>query len=272
MDILICWVSRVPNVIWSAIIASCLTFLGVLWTNKGSERRQIALLMHEKEKFQLEQNLALKKEVFLNMASSFADVLGVVPKLMNLDLSTKDINDQIGNHSGIVAKSYLAAKEDSVAEILNYSSEISESLLTLIKDRSVLLDHKKSIEIYQATIDSANLEKNRILSMMKEFNLQGRNDQATFDYLNNGYNFQENIVKDSTDNLGKQKEILKPLHINFGRKCIEEHSRLLSLLPPMTIALRNELDNDGNSEVFINALNANISRMKTAFGSLFENN
>ena len=270
MEIFVCWISKVPNVIWSAVIASFLTFLGVLWTNKGNERRQAALLEHEKIKFQSAQKLALKKEVFLDVASSFADVLGVIPKLMNLDFTQKEIEIQIKNHSGIVAKSYLAAKEKTVAEILKYSSEVGEVFIKLMKDRAVLLDHKKAIEIYQSTIDAANNEKNRIVSIMKELNLQGRNDPATFDYLNNSYDSQENIVHKSTDNKEGEEEILKPLHIKFAKKCISEHGRLLSLLPPMTIALRNELDNDGESQIFIDALNESIQRMKISFDSLFE--
>ena len=51
-------ISKVPNVVWSAVIASFLTFLGVLWTNRGSEKRQAALLEHEKQKYQSEQKLA----------------------------------------------------------------------------------------------------------------------------------------------------------------------------------------------------------------------
>jgi hypothetical protein len=74
MEILVSWLSNVPNVIWSAIIASLLTLSGVLWTNRGNEKRQAALLEHERQKFLSEQRLSLKKEVFLNVASSFADV------------------------------------------------------------------------------------------------------------------------------------------------------------------------------------------------------
>ncbi|MEM6190012.1 chromosome partitioning protein ParA [Shewanella scandinavica] len=269
MEVLIYWISKVPNVIWSAIIASCLTFFGVYLTNKGNAKRQASVLLHEKEKFQFEQKLALKKEVFLNVASSFADVLGVIPRLMNLDMSEKDINKNIEGHSGIVAKSYLAAKEESVADILNYSAEIAESLLILMKERAILLEHKKAIEIYQSTIATANAEKNRILLMMKEFNFQGRKDPNTFDYLSKSYETQENIVVSSTTAMEKQKAILGPLNINYARQCIKEHGRLLSLLPPMTIALRKELDNDGDSDVFVTALNNNISRMNKAFGGLF---
>ncbi len=153
-----------------------------------------------------------------------------------------------------------------------YSSETSEAFLNLMKDRAILIDHKNAIEIYQNMVDSANTEKNRILSMMKEFNLQSRTDKNTFDYLDNSYKLQEDIVKRSTKSIEEQELILKPLHVMYMKKCMEEHSRLLSLLPPMTIALRNELDNEGDSKIFINALNDNISRMQTAFNKLLDNN
>ena len=104
MELLIIWIAKVPNVIWSAVIASCLTIFGVFLTNRGNERRQEAVLEYEKEKFKSAQKLALKKEVFLNFASSFADVLGVI-KLMNLDFSQKEIHREMESHGGIVAKS-----------------------------------------------------------------------------------------------------------------------------------------------------------------------
>lgn len=262
-------ICKVPNVIWSAIIASCLTFLGVLWTNKGNEKRQAALLEHEKQKYQSEQKLVLKKEVFLNVASSFADVLGIIPKLINLDFSQKEIENQMSDHDGIVAKSYLAAKGNSVAEILNYSAETAESFINLMKDRVVVLDHKKAIEIYQSYIDSANAEKDRSISILKELNLQGRKDPATFEYLNKSYEIQESIIKKHAENIEEQTSILEPLHSSFAKKCLSEHSRLLSMLPPMTIALRKELENDEDSQIFIDALNNNIERMNKVFDNLF---
>ena len=270
METIVEFISKVPNVIWSAIIASCLTFLGVLLTNKGNEKRQAALLEHEKQKYQSEQKLALKKEVFLNVARSFADILGLFPKLMNLDFTQKDIETQMADHSGIIAKAYLVAKEDSVAAVLNYSAETAEAFIKLMKERAIVLDHKNAIEIYRSTISTANYEKDRIISMMKELNLQGHNNQATFDYLNKSYEIQEGIVNRSKASLEEQESILKPLYMDFAKKCMNEHSRLLSLLPPMTIALRAELENDQNSQTFVDALNDNIKRMNVAFDSLFE--
>jgi uncharacterized protein YigA (DUF484 family) len=53
-----------------------------------------------------------------------------------------------------------------------------------MKEREVVLGHQKTIEIYQSTINSAENEKDRITSRMKELNHQGYNNQSTFDRLN----------------------------------------------------------------------------------------
>lgn len=268
MDLLICWVSKIPDVVWSAVIASFLTFLGVLWTNKGSEKRQFALLSHEENKFKSEQKISLKRDVFLDVAGSFANVLAIFPKLMNLDVTNKDIEEQMGDHSAIVAKTYLSANESTVAEILEYSAEVGEAYLGLVKPRAVLLDHKTAIEIYQAAIDSAKAEKSRIVSIMKEFNLQGRSDEATFNYLNTSYETQDKIIEENQQHREEQKNILQGLHQEYCLNCISEHGRLLLLLPAMTIALRQELENDGDSQAFVGAINESVQRMKVSFEQL----
>jgi hypothetical protein len=58
--------------------------------------------------------------VFLDVAKSFADVLGIIPKLMNLEFTQKDIEMKMADHEGIVAKSCLYFR---VLIILKFSSK-----------------------------------------------------------------------------------------------------------------------------------------------------
>ncbi|MGR5295350.1 hypothetical protein ACPV5U_02755 [Vibrio mediterranei] len=264
-------IESVPDVVWSGIVASCLTLLGVFLTNKGNAQRQRDLLEHEKIKYKSEQKLNLKKEVYLNLADSFSGALGVIPKLVNLDLSQKEIEIILKDHSGSVAKSYLVARESTVAEILDFSAETAEALLPLFKKRAVLLDHKKAIEIYQSTIDAANEEKSRIVSMFKELNLQSRKDSSLYDYLNGNYELNDKISNRNNALKSEQESILRKLHVEFTQTCLQEHSRLLSKLPKMTIALREELESDENPAVFVAALNRNIERMSGAYDELLDN-
>jgi len=270
MEVLICWISKVPNVVWSAIIASLLTFLGVLWTNKGNEKRQAAILSHEEKKFKSEQKIALKRDVFLEAAGSFANAIGIIPKLMNINFTEKDIEEQLKGHAAIVAKTYLSASESSISEILNFSSELAEAILGLSKPRQEILGHKKAIDVYQKIIDDSNKEKDRIISIMKEFNIQGRKDDATFNYLNASYETQEKIISENQEHLDNQSRVITTKYKEFCKNCIAENSRILLLLPTMTIALRKELENDENSQIFINAIEESARRMKTSFEQLLD--
>lgn len=266
MESIIELISQIPDVIWGAIFA----LSGVLLANKNNKNNQVMLLEHEKQKYQSEQNLALKKEVFLDVARSFADVLGIIPNLMNLEFTQKDIETKTADHSGIVAKSYLVAKESSVVEILNYSAETGEVFIKLMKERGVVLGHKEAKESYQSTINSAEKKQDRIILRMQELNHQGNNNQAIFNDLNESYDTQKLIIKKNTESLYEKESIFESSYRLFAEECINDYSKLLSLLSPMAIALREELGNDQDSQVFIDALNNDIQRMRVAFNNLLE--
>lgn len=262
------WMKQVPDTVWSAIIASILTFIGVLWTNKGNEKRQIKLLEHEKEKHQAELRNTLKKDVFLEVASSFAAVLHIIPKLADLNLAESEINKELNHHSSIVAKTYLSANENTVVEILKFDKEIAKSYLELLKTRVILLDNKRAVEIYQETINNANEEKNRILSIIKELNLQYPKeiiDDSTFSYINKNYQIQEKILTDTISLRDQQQQILDDTLALFWKECISVYCKLNLLLPPMCIALRRELNNNVDSQIFTDAVKNSVKEMKEIF-------
>ncbi len=100
-------------------------------------------------------------------------------------------------------------------------------------------------------------------------NLRGVHDQAAANYLKESYDIQNRVVKESTESKEKQEDILQVLKINFIKKCTGKHSQLLALLAPMTIAIREELETDGDSAAFAKALDDNVARMIAAFDKLF---
>ncbi|CAC9989370.1 hypothetical protein [uncultured Gammaproteobacteria bacterium] len=91
-----------------------------------------------------------------------------------------------------------------------------------------------------------------------------------FNDLNESYDTQKLIIKKNTESLYEKESIFESSCRLFEEECINDYSKLLSLLSPMAIALREELGNDQDSQVFIDALNNNIQRMRVAFNNLLE--
>lgn len=268
IEAIACYMAKVPDVIWSAVIASFLTFLGVLWANRGNAQRQRDLLEHEKEKYKYEQSIALKKEVFLEAAASFSRVLAIFPRLVDLTVSEKEYSQTIAEHGPAVSKTYLVAKEETVSKLLEFSNDVSETYLSLIGPRAKLLDFFNAIEIYKNMISKADGEKDRLLTIMKEINIQGRTDKAIFDYLQSSYDSENKIAASANESIEKCRDEMAPLHKEFIKECITQYARLSVSVAPMTIAVRKELDNDNDSQIFVDAISESMSRMKAAFGKL----
>lgn len=228
------------------------------------------MLSHEEVKFKFEQNMALKKEVFLEVASSFSKVLGIFPRLIDLEIKMDQIREEVNDNGPAASKAYLVAKEDTVSKLMEFSSDVMETFLSLVKPRAVLLDHKSAIDIYRGMISNSEAEQERLLSIMKEINLQGIKDKRKFDYLQECYENEKGRIEDARAGLDHQKNELGTLHKDFATKCISEYGRLCASVVPMTIAIRDELDNDEASSLLIDAMNKSVGRMEAAFEKLFE--
>jgi hypothetical protein len=82
-----------------------------------------------------------------------------------------------------------------------------------MKEREVVLGHQKTIEIYQSTINSAENEKDRIISRIKELNHQSHNNQSTLDNLNEKYDVQESIKYNTRNRLEKQESTFESSYL-----------------------------------------------------------
>ena len=259
----------VPFVIWSAIIASAITILGVMLTNVAQGKRQKANFDHELKKLELEQKAVLKKDILLDVAASFAKVVDVIPKLSDLNFSNNDLNNQIGEHSSLMARAYLSADEHTLATMLDFASEWYESFLSLIHPRNALLTHKQEIERYQTLIDAAHAEKDRIIAISKEFDLKGAINKKRLQYLENSYESQIKIIESNTLLQAEKRDEFQKLQTEYREKCLMEHGRLLLLLPDMVTSCRKELGSKENSAIFANALQKTVQRTNTSYEKIF---
>jgi len=254
-------ITSVPNVVWSAIIASCLTFLGVMLTNRGYAQRQRESLAHEERKFQFEQNMVLKKEVYLEMAAMFARALGIIPKLVNLEFSCKELGEYSTDPEEAAAKALLIADTDTVSILQEFTADLSEEILLLIKQREKLLDHRKAIDIYQEMIANANSEKDRLIAILKESNIQGEGDIYTLTYIENNYKSLEGTITTANNRIDEQKAALEPAYAEFVQKCWAEYTRLSVSMVPVIISVRNELDSGIDARKFEDIMQKSMSRV-----------
>jgi hypothetical protein len=261
MDRIAYIITSVPNVIWSAIIASLLTFLGITWIHRNHVNRQPKSPVHEEPKYQSEQNTAFKKEAYFEMAAMFYRILGTFRKLTNLDFSDKELSEYAGYPEEATAKALLVADVDTVSKLQEFTFDLNQALILLAKQREKLLNHRKSIDTYREMITDANAEKDRLVTILKESNMHGQGDIYTLTNIEDSYKSQDEVIASARNKIEEQQAIFKTRYREFIKDSWTAYSRFNITMASIIIAVRNELDCDIDADDFEETIQKSMSRV-----------
>jgi hypothetical protein len=263
-------ISLVPSVVWSAIIAAFLTFLGIRWINRYRNQKQSQQPSPAREecKFQSEQNIAFKKEAYFEMAAIFSRTIGTFRKLTSLDFSDKEPGEYAIDPEEAIAKALLIADADTVSKLLEFTFELNQAFILLIKQREILLDHNKSIDTDREMIADANREKDRLITILKESNMQGQGDIYTLTSIEDSYKSQDEIIATARNNIDEREAIFKTRYREFIKDCWSAYSRFNISMAPIIIAVRNELDSDIDANEFEEIIQKSMSRIISTIDSV----
>jgi len=262
---LVSFISSIPDAIWGAVIASLLTLSGVFFTNRENRKSLERQLSHDVEKLRIDRDYDLKKDVFLEAASSYSKALSVIGKMGNVDIPSNDLAKIFDEHGPIASKMYLIAKEETVEHALDISNEISRIYLELLRIRNFFQDVKKAIDIYRDMVSKADADKGRVLETMKEMNLSGVKDRSKFDYLNGLFEMAEKNRSNAEKEILELQSKHNASYFDFMKRCMQEYSRLSIEISGLIVAVRSELNTANDNERFSKIMKHAMDEMKGNF-------
>jgi len=243
-------VLKIPDTVWAAVIASVLTLGGVLLTNRGSNNRLISQLAHDANERENERLMELRKTVYLEAVEAISKNYMIVAQMSDLELADKEIIEVFANSSASINKVNLIGTQKTVCAMSKLSSELSRVYLMLSAKRLPLIKRKTDIKILDNMIEVSSREKDRILKMMKEFNLQGIKDERQWNVINENYGFENTQSKEfmsERDLLveGNKKEIC-----DYSMKCYKSLKEVGTLTANAIAAVREEMNLEFDGESF----------------------
>jgi len=116
MDYIICLLKNIPDVIWSAVIASLLTLSGVLLTSFGNTKRLKSQLLHDSQQRDKERDLSLRKQVYLDTMEAIANAQNILLSLLNIDFSEIELSSRFSETFLSINKCYVIASNPNVVK------------------------------------------------------------------------------------------------------------------------------------------------------------
>jgi hypothetical protein len=237
-----CFLSKVPDVVWAAVIASLLTLGGVWLTNRGNNKRLLDQLQHDAAERARERQMSLRREVYLKAAEAISKAYTILMGLPQADLQSTAWKADVNAISESLMKVHVVGTDDTVASITRFSSEFSKALIELSEKRLPLDQLKARIDTLSNLMNGSAQERDRYIAMMKEFNLMGLTDQRLWDTIQHNYEFENKRNQEYADEHAKILQQHGVLLMNLMKDGYQKVIEIGHVLVPALCAVRNEMD------------------------------
>lgn len=189
----------VPDVVWSGIIASLLTFIGVMLSNGSNTKRLKIQLDHDAKEKAKERTSVLRRDVYLKTIEELNRVNAKLVALAQADFVNSNPTNDLQDFYAAASKLQLIAEPKT--SILASKLVAAYGILTmrLLAKLGPLNDIKIEININDRAYDVAAAEVDRVLEKQRLLVESGQPDQAQMAALNNAYDYSSSQAKKYAD-------------------------------------------------------------------------
>ena len=233
---------KISPTFWGVFIGSFFSLGGVMLTNRANDKRLKQQLSHDRELKKHERELTIKKEVFMDAAEAISTGINAVGNLANLDIHEDKLNSAFIEKSSAIAKVYVISQTDTIKTIDSMVSELSAIYMRLLAKKIPLLIEKQQIDFIQKQKADFEQLRDRMLEMMRQYNITGESDPRKWSVLGQNYDFEAKRIDDKIKEYSERGVKLYLDQISFMRECIEETKKLRLLHIPVIKAVRAELE------------------------------
>lgn len=212
-----------------------------------------------------EQNI--KKEVYMDAVEAITISQNMVASFSNLNISEEKITSEFSEQAGKIAKVQIVGSKETVQVVTVFMGEIGTAILHLMLERMALINRKNDIQISEGLRNKYQSEVDRYLSIMKNLNLAGNQDQGTWDYVNKSFKFECEQRDKHNKEIDELWSIQNKEHIVYVRKCMATFFEISNLLPQAVLSVRSELGLEISHEDYLDIFNKNLEKGKLVFDS-----
>lgn len=223
-------------------MGSFFTITGVILTNRSNTSRLRIQLDHDRQIKKQERELNLRKEIYLAAVEAISAGLGVIGRIGNLNISYDKLMESFADKSPSIAKVNVIANNDTIKALAAFMEELTSGLLRLSHERLKLSAVQQRISFIQKEIDKASDERDRMIGLMKEYNLEGSNDKQRWAIIEKNSEFERKRIEGLSKEKSKLELELFPAQMVLARECQSESAVLANLLTPLIGCVRAELE------------------------------
>ena len=241
LEVLICAIKEIPNVVWSGVIAAFISLGGVWASNKANNERLKLQLEHDAQQKNKERIHSLRSEVYLRVVEYIETTNIHLSSLSTRDLTKSDMSAELQVISGAMAKLKLVAEPETSKIATELGVAFGAVFLRLLSFLSPLQKEKVDIEINNELYDEAHNEAKALRQEIDRINQGGMIDYLRLQAIQSAFDFK---CKQADQYAGARGEASKNYVVElkkFNHLLMVEMRSLTEVQLRLMIAARGDL-------------------------------
>lgn len=271
MQQIISLLTKIPDVVWSGLLASMLTLTGVMLSNWSNSKRLLIQLSNDSNEKEKERIHSLRKEVYLKAAGEIAKVNSYLGKLPQLDPAKENIADPLSEFFSVAAKLQLVAEPETTSLASQLVTRYGEILMLLLAKVAPIHNLNTDIRIASDFYDQHQAQVARILAEMTQLNESGQPDTNRFNALRHSLESAQELANkyanERTEAYGAHAKALREYSITL----LNEIRTVGTLQIKLSSAIRKELNLTTDLAAWETLLFENQERMDRSMKTLLDN-
>jgi len=189
----ISYISSIPNVIWSGVIAAFIALAGVVLSNKGNNKRLETQLKHDGNEKHKERVSALRKEIYLQAVDEVTLASNYLVTTIHGDMNNIDMRSDLKGITTALARLVIVAYLETTKISNKFGSHFGLLMLKVFEAMLPMQRLNDDIKLIEKQLSAASDEVSRLLMQINE--LEKNNDHEIIAALSARHTEQSDILQ-----------------------------------------------------------------------------
>ena len=262
----------VPTVIWSGLVAAIVSLtgavVGVVLSNRSSERRLGDQLRHDATEKQRDRLAVLRREVYLKLFEEFSAVGGHLGALAAKDPVAENLGAPLQAAMSQLGKVQLVGSQQTALLAGDLSSLYGEALFRLMLAAKPLHDLKIDIGLADKSFQEGIAEAQRVNQERQRVRESGKQDAPRMNALQDSFNHAKETYQAAAAQRSANWDEFNSLQPQFMQAVFEELQAIAPAQARLMDAMRQEIGLPSDLDFMLERVSVTQSRMHEAADTL----
>lgn len=252
LQYIITLLASIPEVIWAAIIASALTFLGVTSSNRANRKSLLQQLNHAAQEKDKEREMQLLRDVYIEAAEAMAEAIQDIQFLPrriiysdNLEICKKLLP--------ALAKIHMVGTFDTIKNTTQFMEKFNQSTLPIVPEITKFAVFKQEITSLN---NLSEYHLNNLEETIQKFEQMDSSSKSNIlDIHKKTFNDIKTKYDATIDLMTKKQKQQKELHVKLLSMCLKASTYLQKESLHVILSIRNELNFEIDSAEYLSKMN-----------------